>query len=284
MERDVLLGDVQLRVEVTGPRDGPLALCLHGFPDSPFTFRHLAPRLVERGYRVATPWLRGYAPSSTSRSNNYRLSALAGDANELHQRLGADERALIVGHDWGAAIAYGACALEPSYWSKCVAMAVPPVQVFAPALFRFDQARRSWYMWFFHNPLVDGVVAADEFNFFTELWRSWSPRYDPSDDLVHVRRALATSESLGAALAYYRSMFLPADDGGVLSAALAKRATVPTLYVHGDEDGCVGVEVVDGVEEHLAANSRVTVLAHVGHFAHLEAPDVLWREVDAFLA
>ena len=79
-------------------------------------------------------------------------------------------------------------------------------------------------------------------------------------------------------------MFLPADDDGVLSAALAKRATVPTLYLHGSEDGCIGVEVLDGVEDHLAENSRVAILPNVGHFAHLEAPDALWREVDAFLA
>lgn len=283
MDRDVLLDDVTLRVAVTGPSDGPLALCLHGFPDSPFTFRHLTPHLVERGYRVATPWLRGYAPSSTSYSANYRLSALAGDANELHRRLGGDERALLVGHDWGAAIAYGACALEPSYWRKCVAMAVPPVQVFAPALFGFTQARRSWYMWFFHNPLVDGVVAANEFDFLDQLWRSWSPNYDPTEELVHVRRSLGTSDALSAALGYYRSMFLPADDGGVLGNALSQRGTVPTLYLHGKDDGCIGVEVLEGIEDHLAANSRVSVLANVGHFAHLEAPEATWREVAAFL-
>ncbi|MDE3222084.1 MAG: alpha/beta hydrolase [Acidobacteriota bacterium] len=284
MERDVELADVRLRVEVSGPDDGPLALCLHGFPDTPFTFRFLRAALERRGYRVAAPWLRGYAPSSTSSCENYSLSALVDDANALHDALGGDERAVVIGHDWGAAIAYGACARAPEKWRRAVAIAVPPSALFASALFRFDQTRRSWYLWFFQSPFAESVVAANELEFLTRLWQSWSPGYDATDDLARVRDALASDDALRAALSYYRALFAPERDGGALRDATARRPQVPTLYLHGADDGCVGVDVVAGVNDHLADGSRVVFLVDAGHFAHLERPELVWREIDAFLA
>jgi len=284
VESELRRSDATLHFEVTGPKDAPLAILLHGFPDTPHTFRHLTPRLVERGYRVVTPWSRGYAPSSTSSNADYSLSALVGDALALHQELGGDERALLVGHDWGAAIAYGACALAPERWARCVALAVPPLAVFAAALLEFEQARRSWYMWFFNSPFAEAVVAANDFSFLDELWSSWSPGYDATSDLERVKQCFSNPASLNAALAYYRMMFAPATDGGTLAAAQAQRARVPTLYLHGRDDGCVGAEILVGVEDHLAPTSRVSVLAGAGHFVHLEAPEATWREIDGFLA
>ncbi len=283
MERELIREDVTLRFEVAGPENGPLALCLHGFPDTPYTFRHLVPRLVERGYRVATPWSRGYAPSSTSSSANYRLSALVDDVIALHHELKGDERTLLVGHDWGAAIAYGASALAPERWNRCVAMAVPPLAVLAPALFRFEQARRSWYMWFFNGPFAESVVAADDFSFLDDLWSSWSPGYDAADDLAQVKSCFSNPASLGAALAYYRMMFAAPDDDGALAAAQSRPPSVATLYLHGKDDGCIGAHILTGVEDHLAPASRVSVLAGAGHFVHLEAPEATWREIDSFL-
>ncbi|HEY7930953.1 MAG TPA: alpha/beta hydrolase [Acidimicrobiales bacterium] len=283
MELDVELGDVVLRVEVSGPDDGPLALCLHGFPDTPYTFRFVRAALEERGYRVAAPWLRGYAPSSTSRDGDYSLSALVDDANALHDALGGDERAVVIGHDWGAAIAYGACARAPEKWRRAVCIAVPPRALFASALFRFEQARRSWYVWFFQSPFAESVVAANDFEFLTRLWQSWSPGYDATDDLARVRQSLASDEALHAAISYYRALFTPDRDDGVLRDATNQRPRVPTLYLHGADDGCVGVDVAASVNDYLAEGSRVVFVVDAGHFAHLERPELVWREIDEFL-
>src|SRR5713101_7410361 len=86
---------------------GPLALCLHGFPDTAHTWRHLLPRLADAGFHAVAPFLRGYAPTSVPEEGHYDTGTLALDACELHQALGGTEDAVIIGHDWGAFATYG---------------------------------------------------------------------------------------------------------------------------------------------------------------------------------
>ena len=105
---------------------GPLALCLHGFPDSAHSWRYLLPELAAAGYRAVAPFMRGYAPTSVAPDGMYQTGALSADANALHEALGADENAVIIGHDWGAPSVYGAAASEPRRWKRVVGMAVPP--------------------------------------------------------------------------------------------------------------------------------------------------------------
>ena len=92
---------------------GPLALCLHGFPESAHTWRYLLPELGDAGFHAVAPFMRGYAPSAIPADGCYEIGALAADALALHDALGADERAVLIGHDWGAEAAYGAAALAP---------------------------------------------------------------------------------------------------------------------------------------------------------------------------
>ena len=272
---------VVLGVTVTGPADGPLALLLHGFPDSPATWRHLVPVLEARGYRVAVPAMRGYLPSSHDPAGNYELAALAADCDALHHALGGDERAVLIGHDWGAAVAYVALAASPERWSKGVTISVPPLAVMAAAFFTYEQLQKSWYMFFFQNPLADFVVPTDNLSFIDRLWADWSPGYDATNDLSAVKQALATPEALGAALGYYRAMFT----GNALSqanpllapyvAAGATNPTQPVLYLHGREDGCIGAAAVADTPAHLSAASSMTFIEGAGHFVQLEAPDVV---------
>ena len=79
---------------------GPLALCLHGFPDTAHTWRHLLPALAGAGFRSVAPFMRGYAPTSVPPDGRYQTGALALDANALHDALGGDDAAVIIGHDW----------------------------------------------------------------------------------------------------------------------------------------------------------------------------------------
>lgn len=270
----------------TGPADGPLAVCLHGFPDTAWTFRHLLPRLAGAGFRAVAPFLRGYAPTSVPADGRYQTAALALDLNALHEALGGDGRAVVVGHDWGAAAVYPALNHEPARWRRAVAMAVPPPATLAAAFLAYDQIRRSFYMFFFQLPLAEFAVAANDMAFVERLWRDWSPGYDPTEDVAHVRESLGAPENLTAALGYYRALFDPAKQDPALAdvqAAGGRLPAQPLLYLHGRDDCCIGVDVADLAVPMLQAPSEVVVVDGAGHFLHVEKPDEVGERVVSFL-
>src|SRR6059058_4865982 len=156
----------------------PLALCLHGFPDSAQTWRHLLPELAAAGFRAVAPWTRGYAPTAIPADGDFSVATLAADANALHEALGGDADAVLVGHDWGAITAYGAAALATDRRRRLVTMAVPPPAVASAAFFDYAQLKRSFYVYLFQTGLAEMVVSADDFAFIDNLWRDWSPSYD----------------------------------------------------------------------------------------------------------
>lgn len=267
--------------------EGPLALCLHGFPDTAWTWRHLLPELAGAGYRAVAPFSRGYAPTAVPADNRYQSGVLALDACELHQALGGEGDALLVGHDWGALAAYGAAVLCPERWRRVVAAAAPPGPTMAHALMSYDQLRRSWYMFFFLSDLSDMVVPLGDFQFIARLWQDWSPGYDFAEDLYNVRTALGEPVRMTAALSYYRDMLQPARQDPSLSAAQAATLQVPpqpTLYLHGADDGCISAEVArTGADFFGTEGSRSEIVEGAGHFLHLERPHEVNRLIVDFL-
>ncbi|MDQ1375422.1 MAG: hypothetical protein QOJ09_2760, partial [Actinomycetota bacterium] len=224
-----------------GPADGPLALCLHGFPDSAWTWRHLLPELAGAGYRAVAPFMRGYEPSEVPQDGRYQTGALVADACAIHEALDADGRAVLIGHDWGAMATYGAAVHRPDQWRRIVASAVPPLAAMAEAFFSYDQIKRSFYMFFFQNPLADMAVGMNDLAFIDRLWADWSPGYDATEDLQYVKQSLRQPENLAAAIGYYRAMFDPTKQSPELTteqAATAGTPPQPTLYLHGADDGC----------------------------------------------
>ncbi|HXY42651.1 MAG TPA: alpha/beta fold hydrolase [Acidimicrobiales bacterium] len=270
-----------------GPADGALVLCLHGFPDTAWTWRHLLPDLGAAGFHAVAPFMRGYAPTSLAPDGRYPMGALVADVLALHEVLGGEGDSALIGHDWGAPAAYGAAAFEPGRFRKVVAGGVPPTMSFLQALFAFTQLKRSWYIFFFQTPLADGVVAADDLAFAGHLWKDWSPGYEGAFDLAKVRESLSTPERLGAALAYYRAMFDPSQEISGLEAqqtAAMQPVPQPTLYYHGLDDGCVGAEAITpAVLDHLGPGSRLLLVERAGHFAHLERPDIVNPEIVKWL-
>ena len=102
---------------------GPLALCLHGFPDCADGWTPVLHALAGAGYRAVAPYMRGYAPTEVPADGRYQSGVLVADANALHETLGGDEQAVVIGHDWGAFAAYGAPRTAPDRWAKAVASA-----------------------------------------------------------------------------------------------------------------------------------------------------------------
>jgi pimeloyl-ACP methyl ester carboxylesterase len=243
---------------------GPLALCLHGFPDSAWTWRHLLPALAEAGFRAVAPFMRGYAPTGLAGDDDYALATLAADAVALHAALGGDERAVLVGHDWGAEAAYGAGALAPERWRRLVTIGVPPLALDERLFADPDQRERFAYLFLLGTPGAQEVVTADDMAFVDRLWRAWSPGYEGSEDARRAKDCLRDPRNLAAAIAYYRAD-APHD-------TLLRTAPQPTLYLHGDGDGSIGVEMVSDAERHLGPGSRLEIVAGTGHFLHLERP------------
>ncbi len=276
-------------VDDSAGADAPLALCLHGFPDTALTWRYLMPRLAAAGYRAVAPYLRGYAPSAVPPDGRYQTAAVSQDANALHEAFGGDGRAVIIGHDWGAPATYGAAVTEPERWSRVVAMAVPPGPAMAAALFgNLDQLKRSWYMFLFQHPLSDAIVAGNDLAFIDMIWQDWSPGYDAGADTAAVKAALGSEANLAAALGYYRAALGDGYRDPALEAhqaATQQLPTQPTLYLHGRGDGCIGAEVAEAAQAMSAPTPTIdfTYLDGLGHFAHLEAPDVIGDLIIDFL-
>jgi pimeloyl-ACP methyl ester carboxylesterase len=142
-------------------------------------------------------------------------------------------------------------------------------------------------MFFFQHPLSDVVVGLDDLRFIDRLWADWSPGYDASADLVHVKDSLRDPANLAAALGYYRATLGdgykdPALDG--IQAGGGKGPSQPTLYLHGRTDGCMGADLAAGADAYLPApGSRVEIIEGAGHFLHLEQPAAVNQSILAFL-
>lgn len=268
---------------------GKLALLLHGFPDTAQTWRHLMPKLADAGFRAVAPFTRGYAPSAVPKDGCYQTAILAKDANAIHEKLGGDGDAVIIGHDWGAPSSYGAAIDAPSRWKKVVGMAVPPTAALGLAFVQnLDQIKKSWYMFFFQHGLAEMVVGANNHAFIEMLWRDWSPGYDASVDLDFVKRSLADPKNLMAALGYYRATLGDGYRDPSLSDLQNQMGSgvpsQPLLYLHGVNDGCIGAEVVASAQAMAPKNVKFSFVESAGHFLQLEQPTVVNNLICNFLA
>ncbi|MDQ1445111.1 MAG: hypothetical protein QOI20_1575 [Acidimicrobiaceae bacterium] len=266
-----------------GPSDGPLALLLHGFPDSAWTWQHLLSDLAADGYRAVAPFMRGYAPTDVPADGRYQAGALVADAHALHGALGGDARAVLIGHDWGAMAAYGAAAFGGlDMWSRVVTMAVPPPHALGGLFLDYDQLKRSFYMFFFQLPLAEAVVGMNDLDFLARLWADWSPGFDGPEHVAHARDALRAPENMTAALGYYRALISGEVDPALAAeqAAAASKPPQPLLYLHGANDRCIGPDLIAGPN---GSYPDTVLVEGVGHFLHLEQPAVVNRMVLDFL-
>ena len=257
---------------------GPVVLCLHGFPDNAGSFRHQLPALADAGYRAISLTLRGYEPSSIPADGDYSMEAVAEDVVALIRGLGTGPVHL-VGHDWGAAIAYNAAAAAPECFLSLTTMAVPHAGRFARDGLRIlKQLRLSWYMGFFNIPwLSDWVVQRQDYAFIRKLWRDWSPGWQPEPGVLNdVIQTLSRPGVRSAALGYYRAAL--SIKALLVSAEEAHYPVpVPTLALSGERDGCIASDVFERltVAGDFPQGVRFHRVSSAGHFLHQEKPEVV---------
>jgi pimeloyl-ACP methyl ester carboxylesterase len=273
-ERNVMANGIRVHCLTGG--DGPLVVLLHGFPETHRSWQLQASFLVENGFRVVVPDLRGFGETDKPRVG-YDLDTLADDVTSLIAELGERPHAL-VGHDWGAAIVWHIAFGRPELVERAVVLDCPPEWVLGRALRRnATQRRRSWYVFFFQLPLLPELwLARDDGKNLGRLFRNDSSRDRRAPgDAEADRRSLASREALRGPLEYYRAAFRR----GLRSLRRHPRlepTRVPVTAIWGEADACVGVELAEQCRK-LSRTFRLHVLAGAGHFVHQERPDEVNR-------
>lgn len=285
--RAITLSRGRLRFSAWTAGEGPLVLLLHGFPDTPQTFAAQMQALADAGYCAVAATMRGYEPGSQPDDGDYHAIRMAEDVVAWIVQLGKGP-AHLVGHDWGANIAYAVAAMAPQALRSLTTLAVPHPLRFAEA-YATDAAQqaRSHYILDFLAPGFEDRIVADGCAYLAALWHAWSPGWAiPPEALANVRAVFAKPGVARAALEYYRQALDGAAPASLATQTLfATPIQVPTMAICGDEDGCIAADVFVGAmrEADFPARLRVERVTGAGHFVHAEAAQAVnQRLIDWF--
>ncbi len=266
--------------EEWNPSGSRTVLLLHGWPDSIRCWSGVAPELARAGWRVLVPALRGFLPTRFLREDTPRtgqLAALGRDLLEFIDALGLKQPAL-VGHDWGARAVSIACGLRPGVASHLVMMSVAygtndPAQALSLA-----QARNYWYHWYMATPRGECTVREDGLNFARIMWDTWSPPgWYRTEEFEATAQAFENADWADITLHSYQHRWghAPSDPLHTQDERRLNPApvlSVPTLLLHGAEDGVNHPDTSLGKEVFFRGLYERLLLAGVGHFPQREAP------------
>jgi pimeloyl-ACP methyl ester carboxylesterase len=265
------------RYVVSTAGEGPNIVLLHGFPDTPYSWSEIEAMLVQAGWRVSVPWLRGYHPDTIVSGRGYDPETIGRDALGVLDAIGASD-AVLVGHDWGALIAYSAATLAPERVRALVTFAIPHPSVLTRSPAALWAVRHFFGL---KLPWAPQVCRRGDFAYLDRLYRRWAPSWSgPARDqtLATAKQALSVPGTLAGAIGYYRDLPL-----GKQPAVLAHVPQVPGLIVGGTED-LADPELFKRTAELMPSGSRALVLEGAGHWPHREKESLVVGELQQFLA
>jgi pimeloyl-ACP methyl ester carboxylesterase len=265
------VGDLVFDAVQFGETDGEVVLLLHGFPQSSWCWRHVWPSLVEAGYRVVAPDQRGYSPGARPQGvAAYAMTELVGDVLGMLDSLGV-ERAHVVGHDWGAAVAWQVAARHPDRVRTLTAVSVPHPVAFSRALATDeDQRARSQYMRLFQ---VEGkaeqvLLRPDDAGVPDSGFRTFFGGAQADADVDRYLAEMHEPGRLTACLNWYRAASRDSVDD-------FPPVTVPTMYVWSDGDLALGRTAAEATASYVDGPYRFVPLAGVTHWIPEQVPEVL---------
>ncbi|HEX7945072.1 MAG TPA: alpha/beta hydrolase [Phenylobacterium sp.] len=281
--RTVEANGFRFAVDEAGEGDH-LALCLHGFPESRFSWRYQLPLLAEMGYRAWAPDLRGYGETEPKPKAvaDYLIDRLMEDVAALIDASGA-KKVTLIGHDWGAGLAWAFAANAVRPLERLVIMNVPHPAVMNEHLRRgnWAQLRRSWYMFFFQLPdLPEAAMTANDARAIRQAFHGMAvdkTHFTP-DVLDRYAKDAQRPGAMKGMINWYRAAL---QIGGKMRGPWPV-IEPPTLIVWGEEDAALGVELLDGTEAYVR-DLKIERLPGVSHWVQQEAPEKVNAILKAWL-
>jgi pimeloyl-ACP methyl ester carboxylesterase len=262
------VGGVRLHYVEAG--EGPLVVLLHGFPEFWYSWRHQIPALAAAGFRVVALDMRGYNLSEKPRGwRLYDSALLAGDIAGLVRSLGG-ERAHVVGHDWGAAVAYATAMRHPEAVERLAILNCPHQARMIEGFRTLKQLRKSWYIFLFQIPrLPERRLSRENFSLAKRILRTDSPEGFTDEDLERYAEAWSQPGALTAMLNYYRAALRqsPRSVGARLTPIEA-----PTLVIWGMRDRALGSELAEPPARWVP-NARTEWIPDATHWVQHDAPE-----------
>lgn len=259
-----------------------LALCLHGFPELHYSWRHQMPLLAQLGYRVWAPNMRGYGGTSRpKRKKDYRLDNLTADVAALIDASGAKE-VILLAHDWGALVAWQFAIQRVRPLTRLVIMNVPHPFCARRELKHWRQLKKSWYMFFFQLPrLPERMLGRDDAQPISRIFRESAVNKHrfTREEAEPYRAAAAQPGALTAMVNYYRALF-QTRDGLKLGDGIVH---VPTLVIWGEQDLAIDIHVLDGMEQYVP-DLTVRRFPNASHWVQQDIPDEVNAALKEWLA
>lgn len=267
-----------LTFEVATAGEGDkLALCLHGFPELHYSWRHQMPLLAEMGYRVWAPNMRGYGQTTRPpNKKDYRLDNLTADVGALIDASGAKE-VMLLAHDWGAIVAWQFAIQQVRPLTRLIIMNVPHPLCARRELKTWKQLKKSWYMFFFQIPRLPEIrLSRNNAAVIGRLFRETSVNKDrfTREESEPYRKAAAKPGAITAMLNYYRALFQTGDARKIGDG----KVHLPTLIVWGEKDIAIHIACLDGTDQYVD-DLTVRRFPNASHWVQQDLPD----EVNAAL-
>lgn len=263
---------------------GELVILLHGFPEFWMGWRKQIP-VLSKHYRVVAPDMRGYNLSDKPVNiSDYKMNILAKDIADLVSALG-EKQAIIVGHDWGAAVAWAVGSLHPEVVKKLAILNVPHPKEMQRSFmeFNFAQWKKSWYIFFFQLPFIPEMIVGTE-RFFRSSFKAMSMRKDTfsDEDLQNYLDAYRQPGAVKGAIAYYRAAFRELFAGK--KGPRYHKIKAPLLMLWGEKDIALGKELTYRTKDYCKNTCEVLYDETSGHFVQRDNPEWVNEKLLEFFA
>jgi pimeloyl-ACP methyl ester carboxylesterase len=276
--RDIVTNGIRMHYVTQG--EGPLIVLLHGFPEFWYSWRFQIPFLAGHGYTVVAPDLRGYNNTDRPRKG-YDIPTLLRDIEGLIKGLG-QQKAVIVGHDWGGALAWSFAINYPAMTERLIVMNAPHPAAMMREMRTIKQLRKSWYIFAFQLPWLPEYLLGR--NHAYEIGRmlrgaAFQKTAFPVEEMAKYQEAMSRPGAIKAALSYYRQLFR---HPSVSSNRSDTRISAPTLLIWGEQDIALGIELTTGLERWVN-DIEIKRIPDSGHWVQQEQPDKVNQYMLEFL-